>query len=188
MIPGSSPTVPAQAINVYIKTYGTKLLQSIKEFYPDCKCKGNQGYFELTDMQPMIDSLGYENLTQLTHLRYNGDVCLVFRDGSRYGILDGHGVHFDPKDAVLPSHLIRRRDAYTPPSVTYYSALYHCGSYEDLSSLRIKMLGNIQWWGNKDGIISYLRNCSGPYGVWRNYHSAARVFANTALEYLDDTN
>ena len=96
------------------------------------------------DYSPLLASFGYEILVQVDDDNYQGDSRVLYRSGSRYGILIfGWG------------------------SCRGCDSLKACDTVQEVEELRDSLLEGIQWFDDKDTVMQYLQSKDWSLGFLR---------------------
>lgn len=104
--------------------------KDIREVYPDAQDK--YGFCAPANYDPLLESFGYEILLQVDDKDYQGDSRVLYRDGTRYGLLIfGWG------------------------SCSGCDALQACGSYEEIEELRKELHDGIRWFDSAEEALKY---------------------------------
>lgn len=109
-----------------------RTMTPIREVYPP-ESDGSDPYFGGADYGPMLRSMGYEVLLEVSDNDYSGDSRLLYRDGGRIGyLMFGWG------------------------SCSGCDALQACSSYEDAEGLRADLHRGIKWFDSPADALTWV--------------------------------
>ena len=134
-------------------------MRPIEEVYPD---RQNGDYFyNPSDYQPMLESLGYEIIAQEDDGDYQGDSYLLLRNGGQYGYLTfGWG------------------------SCSGCDALQGCDSYKEIDELRTQLHEQIIWKPSKAEMREWLLS-KDWHGEWSFSEPGFHRFFDKVLGVLE---
>ena len=137
-------------------------MKNIEEVYPEHTKEYNEtgSFYGPGEYTPMLESYGYQIVIKVDDSDYQGDSRLLYKDGTRYGLLIfGWG------------------------SCSGCDALQGCSSIDDLRELQKRLHDDIKWFASAKEALRYFQahDWVGDYS-W--HADETREFVSKGTEYL----
>jgi hypothetical protein len=130
-------------------------MRKIEEVYPGIE----EGFWMVSDYDPLLESMGYEILLQIDDEDYQGDSRLLFKNGDQYGLLIfGWG------------------------SCSGCDALQACDTFKEIEELREGLNNDIKW-DTREGLLKYIEEKDWEL-EWSWHAEETKEFVDKVIELL----